>query len=238
MVGIFSWDGLRLGGVVFFMVSALTVHGAPKPHSTPISSPKTSKENAQGISASATQPVILDSSLIRKFYMDGEFEPAIEILEKGLKENRKFNHNDSVFIYKHLGVMHAARFETREKGKYYMHQLLMTEPTAKIMDMYASDMIYMIFKNIQEEFESNRVRLSNAEGNLKGNTQTEPDPSPASKGSKPAPGKHAKVESSESHAAFWWIGGLTAATVVTGGFYFYAHQKSDASAKDNVIVAK
>src|SRR5690606_38683278 len=37
------------------------------------------------------------------------------------------------------------------------HQLLLTEPTARILDMYASEMIYMIFKNIQAEFESNRA---------------------------------------------------------------------------------
>lgn len=101
----------------------------------------------------------VDSSRVQKLYMDGEFEPAIAILEMDLKSGKNLSHNDSVFIFKHLGVMYAATYETRERGKAYMFQLLMVEPTAKIMDMYASDMIYMIFKNIQDEFETKRARL-------------------------------------------------------------------------------
>jgi hypothetical protein len=125
----------------------------------------------------------IDTNLIRKLYMDGDFDPASEILEKELKSDFTLNHTDSVFIYKHLGVMYAARYETRERGKMYMHQLLMTEPTAKIMDMYASDMIYMIFKNIQDEFETNRARLVRAQSLVNQN------PPPDSTGSpKPNPG--------------------------------------------------
>jgi hypothetical protein len=92
--------------------------------------------------------------------MDGEFEAAITMLEDNLKETRQYQHDDSVFIYKHLGVMYAAQYETREKGKYYMFRLLQVEPSAKIMDMYASDMIYMIFKNIQEEYQQKRMRIA------------------------------------------------------------------------------
>lgn len=99
----------------------------------------------------------VDSTRIRHLYMDGEFEQAIALLEANLKETRQYSHDDSVFIFKHLGVMYAAQYETREKGKYYMHRLLEVEPTAKIMDMYASDMIYMIFKNVQEEYEQKRM---------------------------------------------------------------------------------
>ena len=91
---------------------------------------------------------MVDTAAVRKLYLDGDFEQAVEILETGLNEKRPFDHADSVFIFKHLGVMYAAKYETRERGKYFMHQLLLTEPTAKIMDMYASDMIYMVMDAI------------------------------------------------------------------------------------------
>jgi hypothetical protein len=102
----------------------------------------------------------VDSNKVHQLYMDGEFEAAITMLEDNLKETRQYQHDDSVFIYKHLGVMYAAQYETREKGKYYMFRLLQVEPSAKIMDMYASDMIYMIFKNIQEEYQQKRMRIA------------------------------------------------------------------------------
>ena len=153
---------------------------------------------------------LLDTSTIRKYYLDGEFEPAIEILETGMKEKRPYNHGDSVFIFKHLGVMYAAKYETRERGKYFMHQLLMTEPTAKIMDMYASDMIYMIFKNIQDEFESTRARLDEAESNGAGNNQ-------ANQSSSTSTGSTGNQESSSGLAPFYWVG----AGVVTAGVAAY-----------------
>jgi hypothetical protein len=152
----------------------------------------------------------IDTNLVRKLYMDGDFDPATEILEAELKSDKTLNHADSVFIYKHLGVMYAARYETRERGKMFMFQLLLTEPTARIMDMYASDMIYMIFKNIQDEFETNRARLARAKGHVDGNglTDTTSAKSKDSTGSK--------------HLAIWI--GAAAISLGVGAFFLISSQ--------------
>ncbi len=99
-----------------------------------------------------------DTTQVHKVYMDGEFEKAIKMVESALASGAVRSHADSVFAFKHLGVMYTAKYETRETGKKYMYQLLYIEPTARIMDMFASDMIYMIFKNIQEEVAITRGR--------------------------------------------------------------------------------
>ncbi|HLP40851.1 MAG TPA: hypothetical protein VK465_05035 [Fibrobacteria bacterium] len=108
----------------------------------------------------------MDSALVRGYYLDGDFDPAIDVLETYLTLHRVHTHEDSVFTFKHLGVMHAAKYETREKGKHYMLKLLETEPTARILDMYASDMIYMIFKNIQDEYMASRRKFEHADATL------------------------------------------------------------------------
>lgn len=102
-----------------------------------------------------------DTAQVHRIYMDGEFEKAIKLVESALASGAVTSHIDSVFAFKHLGVMYTANYETREIGKKYMYQLLYIEPTARIMDMYASDMIYMIFKNIQEEVAITRARPKN-----------------------------------------------------------------------------
>jgi hypothetical protein len=99
-----------------------------------------------------------DTAQVHRIYMDGEFEKAIKLVESALASGAVASHEDSVFAFKHLGVMYTAKYETRETGKKYMYQLLYIEPTARIMDMFASDMIYMIFKNIQEEVAITRGR--------------------------------------------------------------------------------
>jgi hypothetical protein len=155
--------------------------------------------------ASTKDPAaVLDTGTVRKLYMDGDFNEAILILETGLKEKRPFNHEDSVFIFKHLGVMYAASYETREKGKYYMHQLLMTEPTARILDMFASDMIYMIFKNIKEEFDASREKLDRAKAHVAGNQETHPETRPVA----------ADSSRSDNTKAYLWVGGATALVAV------------------------
>ncbi|MEO8104195.1 MAG: hypothetical protein ABI790_16895, partial [Betaproteobacteria bacterium] len=95
---------------------------------------------------------MLDTAKLHGIYLDGDFDQAIKAMEAALKGKQALTHADSVFIFKHLGVMYAATPATREKGRYYMAQLIYIEPTAKILDMYASDMIYLIFRNVQEEF--------------------------------------------------------------------------------------
>ncbi len=111
---------------------------------------------------STTQPPTankLDTAWIHAAYLEGDFDPAIEAIEDARKYGGPFSRQDSIFMFKHLGVMYAAKYETREKGKHFMLALLEVEPTAKILDMYASDMIYMIFKNVKDEFEARNPQL-------------------------------------------------------------------------------
>ena len=94
---------------------------------------KISATPAPRVSVDLNVPPKVDSAKVHKLYLDGDFDEAIVLLENNLKDTRQYRHEDSVFIFKHLGVMYAAQYETREKGKYFMHRLLMVEPTAKIM---------------------------------------------------------------------------------------------------------
>ncbi len=168
--------------------------------------------------ASSTPSGSVDTLKAHRLYVDGDFDQAIEILETGLKTKKILSHQDSVFIFKHLGVMYAANNDTREKGKYYMHQLLMVEPTARIMDMYASDMIYMIFKNIQEEFETSRVRYDRAESHVVGNGQTPSGPEPL--GTTKTPPKESG--SGSSNSTLLWLGGTGIVVAAVGVAAYFA----------------
>lgn len=221
--------------VLFAVFLSVPSEASPNPKSSPSLQSKPRIKPATSVPAGIEKKI--DSASVRKYYLDGEFEQSIVILETGLKEIHTLRHNDSVFIFKHLGVMYAARYETREKGKFYMHQLLMTEPTAKIMDMYASDMIYMIFKNIQDEFETNRVRLDNAEQLVMGNNQKSPSPKNDSTHGDTIPDRQSKLDASGGNAVYWWMGGIALVAGIGGGYYLYS-QQSETSAKDTEIVAR
>jgi hypothetical protein len=175
--------------ILTLILGVLAIHISAKPATGPV--------------LTTTKPSI-DSAKIRKLYLGGDFEEAIALLESSLKEKQTITRGDSVFIFKHLGVMYAATYETREKGKYYMHQLLLVEPTARILDMYASDMIYMIFKNIQEEFESNR--MASQPGSKSNYAANQGDSGPKSGNT----AEKKQLKSSQSNT-WLWVGATTVA---------------------------
>jgi hypothetical protein len=171
-------------------------------------------------SAAVPGPPRVDSARVHRLYLDGEFDAAIAILEDNLKETRQYRHDDSVFIFKHLGVMYAAQYETREKGKYFMHKLLSVEPTVRIMDMYASDMIYMIFKNIQEEFEQNRTLLSDTRrDNARADSMPAREPKPQPDAARKGPERTGQ-EGSGTGKTWLWTGAAVAAVAVGVGAYY------------------
>jgi hypothetical protein len=191
--------------------------------------------------ASPSSAASADTNKIHSIYLDGDFEQAIQMTEGWLNAKSRMSHADSIFAFKHLGVMYAARNDTREKGKYYMLKLLEAEPTARILDMYASDMIYMIFKNIREEFEANQAKLTRAEDHLEGNGQprpsaaaAEPQPARPQAAATPvsAPARRREepaARQSGGNHALYWVGG--AALLVGAGVATYFILDSEPTTK-------
>ncbi len=179
------------------LIGVLGAGAQAAPKAAPGKAPSASARPASPpAAASNTSKTLLDTALVRRLYLDGEFDQAIDKLETSFRYGTGHTHEDSVFAFKHLGVMHAAKYETREKGKRYMHQLLAVEPTARILDMYASDMIYMIFKNIKDEFDAARVKYDRGNdivaGGAKGDSgaQGSGNPSPPGKKKTGGSGKY------------------------------------------------
>ena len=82
------------------------------------------------------------------------------------------------------------------------------------MDMYASDMIYMIFKNIQDEFDTQRGRYAHAKDLLGGTLQTDSMPDQHSSEKDPKP------KSSGGGNTLFWVGASGAVVAVGVAAYF------------------
>ncbi|MEO6094187.1 MAG: hypothetical protein ABIW76_00435 [Fibrobacteria bacterium] len=152
----------------------------------------------------------MDTAALHAIYLEGDFDKAIRVMEGALKnEKNAISHSDSVFIFKHLGVMYAATPATREKGRYYMGQLIYIEPTAKILDMYASDMIYLIFRNVQEEF---AAKYPNVATPAPVAVDTLPKTAGPPPDIKPTPVAHGRGRSGKT--VYWVAGGAVAVGAV------------------------
>jgi len=101
----------------------------------------------------------LDKEIIRKFYFDGEFEKVTQALENFRKQNPDANEVNKIFMFKHLSVVYAANPDTRLKGESYMYQLLKLVPSVTLIDMYISDNIKAIFKNVKTDYQERHSLL-------------------------------------------------------------------------------
>ena len=160
----------------------------------------------------------LEAAEVRRLYMEGEFDRAIGLLQSRLGKKGTLEHGDSIFIFKHLGVMYAAQVESVEKGKWFFHKLLIVDTAAKITDMYASDHIYAIFQRISEEASSsrhleaptNRRLLSTSPANRPG---ADSFANKVSASSQLAPHSHGR--------SYFWLGATTVLAVGAGFATYY-----------------
>jgi hypothetical protein len=212
-----------------------------QPSATPAAAP--SGASAPAAKKAAPQPAVapaaksavskeappLDTAKIHMVYLDGDFDQAMKSLEIQLKSKRPMTHAESVFVYKHLGVMYAANATTREKGKYFMYQLINIEPTAKILDMYASDMIHLIYRNVQEDYEMKRSKTAR----LYDPAPAAPAPDTVKAAPAPAPVAAARPQS-RSRTAYWVAGGAVAVVGVAGLLYIVLHDPQPKTQTINV----
>jgi hypothetical protein len=102
----------------------------------------------------------LNQIAIHYKYNDGDFAAVIQGIEEFTHAHKTYARADSVFIAKHLAVVYAASPETRERGKYYMFQLLELVPSAELVDMYVSDEIEAIFSRVRQEYATHHQDLA------------------------------------------------------------------------------
>lgn len=168
----------------------------------------------------------LDKPAISYSYFEGDFYRILPPLEAWRASRATKNREDSIFVYKYLSVIYAADSSTRNKAESYMVQLLKLMPTIELVDMYISDNIESIFKNVQEKYlkQQQYVRHHDDLGrSIQDSTNAKENKEP----------RVAKEKSSHTSAWLWWtVGGVGVAAAVAGGYYaFHSESPSESSVK-------
>lgn len=191
------------------------------------------------LACAAAAALPLDQEAVRSYYGDGDFGPAIGLLEDFQKTHSRFTREESLTVYKFLGVMYCADQATREKGKTYFYKLLQVDPQAKILDMYVSIMVQEIFRGTLDELmgeqsqrpTGQRTAAVSGMGASDGAKTAGPASNANETGTQPA------LVRPRHPAWYWWAGGVGLAAGAAGGFYLLA-QSSHSSSSDTDIPVK
>lgn len=147
----------------------------------------------------------LDKEAISHAYFEGEFFrilPPLEAYRQSFPASS--TKEDSIFVYKYLSVIYAASPTTRQKGESCMVQLIKMKPTIELIDLYISDNIEAIFKNVKQSYEQREkyTRAHDLVGNEKKDT--------------------ASVAAPKTHSTkwIWWtLGGVGTAAIATTAYF-------------------
>jgi hypothetical protein len=147
----------------------------------------------------------LDKEAISHAYFEGEFSrilPPLEVYRQSFPASA--TKEDSIFVYKYLSVIYAASPPTRQKGESCMVQLIKMKPTIELIDLYISDSIEAIFKNVKQRYEL-REKYTQAH-DLVGNEKKDT----------------ASLATPKTHSRkwIWWtLGGVGTAVIATTAYF-------------------
>ena len=170
----------------------------------------------------------LDKDVIQSLYQEGDFEQLVALLENIRRERQMRNREDSIFIYKYLGVIYGADEVTKKKAESFLYQMLKLDPGQNLSRLSVGDSIEAIFSRVRMRFEEQEgvhIARQSAKDSAKltGNNASLTPTSP-------------KVSSSQSKSNKTWLwvaGGAAAAATITG-IVLYAGS-SNAKSKTNTI---
>lgn len=158
----------------------------------------------------------LDTAGLRKQYLEGEFAKVTDSLESWRALGSVGTRHDSVFAYRHLGIIYATSEASRVRAESFMNLLLRLEPDIEILDPYVSAKVDVIWDQVRQRNAKVTGRpLSDRQANL------EPSANRGNADGKTWPQKTpSEVGTKNGFPWLWTMGGA----LVVGGivaFYFW-----------------
>ncbi|MDB5106478.1 MAG: hypothetical protein JWP91_4167 [Fibrobacteres bacterium] len=184
----------------------------------------------------------LDMPVLRKAYMESEFELVRASLEGFLKKHPKdVSREEKVFTHMYLGVICAADSNSQVKAESHFNALLQLSPHIEPVDMFVPPKIQDLFDRIKrdylkrEEYEKRFDAFGNPiqpEGSdSAAHLQTAKPADPDNPSGKSTDGKTPALTDDGSRSWLWWTVG--SAAVVAAGVGVYAIMASEDAPEPN-----
>lgn len=165
----------------------------------------------------------LDKEAISHSYFESDFArilPPLEMYRQSFPATA--TREDSIFVYKYLSVIYAADSSTRSRAESYMVQLLKLMPTIELIDLYISDNIQAIFRNVKQNYleQQKYVREHDSYGR------------PLTDSTKPRRTTPSKASSKQW--VWWTLGGLGTTVAAATTFYILQDDPQPKAYSDRV----
>jgi hypothetical protein len=96
---------------------------------------------------------LINKKEVEELYHAGEFDQLIALLENMRRERGMRDREDSVFIYKYLGVVYGADMSTRRKAESFLYQMLKLDPKQDLEELEVGDAILDMFHEVRKRYD-------------------------------------------------------------------------------------
>jgi hypothetical protein len=161
----------------------------------------------------------LDMPVLRKAYMESEFERVQSSLETFLRHPPDTaTREEMIFTHMYLGVIYAADSSSEAKAESHFNALLRLSPHIEPVDMFVPPKIQDLFDRIKRDFmkQAQYREKFDAFGNPIAPTGGETAPK----------GKKDPEVSGSGHAWVWWTMGSAAVLAAGTGIYLLSAEKT------------
>lgn len=131
--------------------SATTTKNGAAAQAAPAASPAT--PTAKTPVAKSKKTAVLDKKTVEELYHGGDFDQLIALLENMRRDRRLRDREDSIFIYKYLGVVYGADMATRRKAESFLYQMLKLDPRQDLEDLEVGDAILDMFREVRKRYD-------------------------------------------------------------------------------------
>ncbi len=149
----------------------------------------------------------LDTAAIRKNYLEGELSKVSDSLEAWRQNPVLGSHADSVFVYRHLGIVYASNEANHNRAESYFNLLLRLEPELDVLDPFVSN-------TVEEFWEKVKLRHAKVAG------KRPEEPSKFGERPETVPTPNPKVQAKQD-GGFPWLWTLAGTALVGGAVAFY-----------------
>jgi hypothetical protein len=204
----------KIAAIALLAAAATGVTAKEPPAAAPASKPaKTAK--------AAAPSKAVDRNEVLSLYMEGDFETLVALLENIRRERQLRDREDSVFIYKFLGVIYGADERTKRKAESFLYQMLELDPNEDLSALGVGESVQKIFERVRTKVQADSLAHLPSKTAPVAAAPVQPSPAAASA---PAASSPAPMASQPAPAArerrvpnwVWYASGGAAAAVVLG----------------------
>ncbi len=139
---------------------------------SPIYPASPSKVQPKPANAAKVESASMDRAQLLDIYMSGELDSLLMVCENIRRKGAMMTRDDSIMVYKLLGVVYGANDYNRRKSESFFYQMLKLNPDENLLALAVGDSVESLFSNVRERYAALHPEYRSKADSLNGGSES------------------------------------------------------------------